>query len=217
MKAAERDGQEVPREPNVPSLSHHLLTWAHNNRWANHRLLQACAQLDPIAFGARRTSFFPSIKATLNHKLTIDWYYVDAMERALRREPPNANWAAFFEPREPMDTCTQLAAAQQQVDERLIRICKGLDEERLVLSVIVPRRSGPCPERLDRLLAHLFEHQVHHRGQVHAMLAGTEIAPPQLDEFFCESDAPLRASDFEELGYTEAGIWRGPSPPNRSQ
>ena len=62
-------------------------------------------------------------------------------------------------------------------------------------------------ERLDRLLLHLFQHQVHHRGQAHAMLSGTAIAPPQLDEFFPAEDAPLRAEEFRELGWTEAMIW----------
>jgi uncharacterized damage-inducible protein DinB len=58
-----------------------------------------------------------------------------------------------------------------------------------------------------RLLSHLFEHQIHHRGQVHAMLSGTSIAPPQLDEFFCAGESGLRAADFAELGWTEALIW----------
>jgi uncharacterized damage-inducible protein DinB len=40
---------------------------------------------------------------------------------------------------------------------------------------------------------HLFQHQIHHRGQVHAMLAGTHVAPPPLDEFYCAGDASLRA------------------------
>jgi uncharacterized damage-inducible protein DinB len=31
------------------------------------------------------------------------------------------------------------------------------------------------------VLAHLFNHQAHHRGQAHAMLASTEVAPPTLD------------------------------------
>ena len=34
-----------------------------------------------------------------------------------------------------------------------------------------------------RVLAHLFMHQTHHRGQAHAMLSGTPVRPPQLDEF----------------------------------
>ena len=42
--------------------------------------------------------------------------------------------------------------------------------------------------RSDALLPHLFQHQIHHRGQAHAMLAGTGVAPPQLDEFFLDWD-----------------------------
>ena len=63
-------------------------------------------------------------------------------------------------------------------------------------------------ERTDRTLLHIFQHQVHHRGQVHAMLAGTSVKPPQLDEFFCESEDDLRREDFAALGFEEAAIWR---------
>jgi uncharacterized damage-inducible protein DinB len=61
---------------------------------------------------------------------------------------------------------------------------------------------------MDRLLLHLFQHQVHHRGQAHAMLSGTAVAPPQLDEFFSADDAPLREADLAALGWTEAATWR---------
>ena len=70
------------------SLSHHLATMAYNNAWSNHRLLTACSRLSHADFVAPRTSFFPSLKATLNHIVTVDWYYVDALERALRRAYP---------------------------------------------------------------------------------------------------------------------------------
>jgi uncharacterized damage-inducible protein DinB len=55
-------------------------TMAYNNAWANHRLLTACAGLTPEEFTAKRTGFFPSLRATLNHILIIDHFYVDAME-----------------------------------------------------------------------------------------------------------------------------------------
>ena len=59
--------------------------------------------------------------------------------------------------------------------------------------------------------AHLFQHQIHHRGQVHAMLAGTPVKPPQLDEFFCANEAHLRAAELAELGLSETAIWGEPS------
>ena len=55
-------------------------------------------------------------------------------------------------------------------------------------------------ETVGRVLLHLFEHQIHHRGQVHAMLAGTAVKPPQLDEFFLREELPLRKRELEEIG-----------------
>jgi len=33
------------------------------------------------------------------------------------------------------------------------------------------------------------------------------VSPPQLDEFFSVGEAPLRAAEFAELGWTEEGVW----------
>jgi len=62
-------------------------------------------------------------------------------------------------------------------------------------------------ERADRLLLHMFQHQIHHRGQAHAILSSTSGSPPQLDEFFSAAEAPLRAAELSELSWTEASIW----------
>jgi uncharacterized damage-inducible protein DinB len=192
----------------MSSLAHHFVTEAWNNAWANHRLLGAVVRLSREDFAAKRTSFFPSIKATLNHIVTVDWYYVDALERGLRGQEPNANAIAmFFEPEEPFDDAVKLRAAQREVDARLVRACESLGEGDLEKPIAIVRSKGVVHESVKRLLAHLFEHQIHHRGQAHAMLAGTAVAPPQLDEFFCKGDAPLRAADLAELGTSEEEIW----------
>ena len=188
-------------------LVHHLLTQAYNNAWANHRLLGACAQLAQAEFEAPRTGFFPSLEATLNHNLTVDWFYLDAMQRSLAGRPANDAARSFFEPEQPCATCAALHAEQSASDRRLIALCAALDAGALRRSVAVTRSSGVVHEPLPRLLAHLFQHQVHHRGQAHAMLSGTSVAPPQLDDFFCANDAPLRAADFAALGFDEAVIW----------
>jgi len=193
---------------NLSPLAHHFYTMACNNAWSNHRLLAACGKLAQADFVARRVSFFPSLKATLNHILTVDWYYVDALERSLHGEPPNRDVDRFFDPEEPFDACAALAAEQHAVDRRLIDACATLDDARLALPVAVMRRAGVQTESTTRLLAHLFQHQIHHRGQAHAMLAGTTVKPPQLDEFFCANEAHLRAAELAEIGLSEARIWQ---------
>ena len=112
-----------------------------------------------------------------------------------------------FETEEPFADCAALSRAQHESDRRLIAYCESLDDSRLDDPVTTLRSTGPVTDRVRRILAHLFEHQIHHRGQAHAMLAGTRVKPPQLDEFFCTGEAHLRAADFEELGFTEEHIW----------
>ncbi|KNX78700.1 damage-inducible protein DinB [Pseudomonas sp. 250J] len=188
-------------------LSHHLLTQAYNNGWANHRLYKACLQLTQDEFVAPRCSFFPSIKATLNHLLTVDWFYLDALECEQRGEAPDPDGERFFVPEQPFATCTDLHAQQVQADQRLITYCRQLRDDQLGRYVSIARPERMQHEPRLRLLSHLFEHQIHHRGQVHAMLSDTSIRPPQLDEFFCEEEASLRAEDFAALGWSEAQIW----------
>src|SRR6202008_2145649 len=100
------------------------------------------------------------------------------------------------------------------VDGRLIAVCETLTDVSLDGFVRLNRDTRVQTERRDRLLMHLFQHQIHHRGQAHAMLAGTTVKPPQLDEFFSAEEAPLRASEFAALGWTEETVWgRGGATP----
>jgi len=192
----------------APTLARHLVIEAFNNAWANHRLLKACGQLTPAEFAAKRTSFFPSIRATVNHILTVDWFYLEILERSLAGLPPHEKAARFFDPEEPFDDCAALSREQHASDRRLIALCESLDAARMEMPVLLPRRTGIERDSVHRILSHLFQHQIHHRGQAHAMLAGTRVKPPQLDEFYCANEADLRAPDFEELGFSEDAIWR---------
>jgi len=188
-------------------LAHHLATMAYNNGWANHRLLGAVARLSDEAFASPRVGFFPSLRATLNHIVTVDWMYVDALERAFDGRPPEPRIARFFEPEEPFATCRELRAAQRDVDLRLVRLCVALREDAIDTPVGITRPEGVVIDPARRILAHLFQHQIHHRGQAHAMLSSTSLAPPQLDEFFCSNEAHLRAAELAELGWSEELIW----------
>jgi uncharacterized damage-inducible protein DinB len=175
--------------------------FAYNNAWANHRLLTACQGLSQAEFEAARTGFFPSLQKTLNHILIIDHFYVDALE---------GGWLGpkAFENEVPCVTIADLQREQSAVDRRLIKVCEDLAADSLGEEVRVNRDTRVQTERRDRLLMHLFQHQIHHRGQAHAMLAETAIEPPQLDEFFAIDEAPLRAAEFRELGWTEETVWK---------
>ena len=171
-----------------------LRAFAHNNAWANHRLLTACARLSEAQLRAARTSFFPSIHATLTHNALVDDYYVSALEKL-------SAGRSMFADEDPFATFDALAEAQRAADRRLIAFVDGLaDETALDEKVPLERENHVQIERTGDVLAHLFQHQIHHRGQAHAMLAGTAVAPPQLDEFFLAEELPLRENELRELG-----------------
>lgn len=180
----------------------YFLAQAYNNAWANHRLLKACALLPAEELNAARVNFFPSIIHTLNHILTVDWLYIGALEG-------HCPGASAFEPEIPFPAFADLDREQRAADRRLIHHCHALTVETLDAEVRIPRDTHMQVEPTDRILLHLFQHQIHHRGQVHAMLSGTSVKPPQLDEFFPSDPAEqaLRAQDLAELGFTETMIW----------
>ena len=196
----------------MTSLAEHLRAMARNNAWANHRLLEACARLSEDEYRAPRTSFFPTIELTLNHVLAVDWYYLDALDNGGRR------WRELYALRDvPCETFALLRREQAAADRRLIAFCDRLADDRLDEIVILNRPDDRrYPERTQDVLAHLFQHDIHHRGQVHVMLAGTAVAPPQLDEFFLAQDADLRAADLRALELAKpdpADLHTGRDPP----
>lgn len=186
----------------MSALLEHFRNLARANRLANHRLHAACLQLTDAEFKAPRTSFFPSLWATLNHILIVDWYYI----AALHREP---DMRKAFASETPFDRMADLAEAQRVSDERLIAWCDAADEAPLDEQIEMDRGDHVQRDLARHVLMHLLTHQIHHRGQAHAMLAGTRIKPPQLDEFVMPSDARFRVADLAALGWSEADLFRG--------
>ncbi len=178
-----------------------LRTQVHANRLANHRLHAAMRALSDNDYAAPRASFFPGLKATFEHILAVDLYYLAAlhgerdMERQWREAPKPASVAGLTE-------------AQAHADERFIAHAMSIDAAALDEIVALDRGEGRVQrERRGNVIGHLVNHQVHHRGQAHAMLAGTAVKPPQLDEFLMPSEAHLRVADLQALGWTESTLF----------
>ena len=185
-----------------PALASYLVNQAENNAWSNHRLYAACAALPPEAYFAKRPCFFGSIHNTLHHLLLVDHRY---MERIEGRVAPDK-----LPDDMPHGDLAVLTESRRAADRRLIALVEGIDEARLAEPVRILDEAGEAwLDPLYRVLAHLFVHQVHHRGQVHDLLSQTAVAPPQLDEFFLSQDASRRAEEMTALALSEpAGVGR---------
>lgn len=184
-------------------LLQHFRTLAHANRLANYRLHGACSKLTREEFKAARTSFFPSLWATLNHTLIVDWYYIAALYR-------ERDMRLAFKSETPYDDMRELASAQVTSDQRLIDWCDAADDAALEAQIEMDRDSFTQRDLARHVLMHLLTHQIHHRGQAHAMLAGTSVKPPQLDEFVMPSESQYRIDDLAALAWTEGDLF-GPA------
>lgn len=176
---------------------------ARANRLSNLRLHQAMAPLSAAELNAPRVGFFPSLLATLNHILVVDLYYI----AVLHGEPGARDlWMSFV----PPTTLAALAERQRISDERLIAWLDAAGDADLDRPVYMPRAQDRIQtDAAAHMLQHLLAHQTHHRGQVHGMLSGTTVAPPQLDEFLMPSEPHLRMAEMAALGWSESAVYAG--------
>jgi len=155
--------------------SAHYRMFGHYNAWANARLYDAAAQLSEAQYLADRGAFFKSVHGTLNHLLATDRIWMQRFTGT--GDPPSRLDAILFE------TFDQLRPAREAWDRRIVDFVDGLDEVRLAGTIKYRRISSPeeFEQPLAPALAHWFNHQTHHRGQVHALLTGLVGKAPELD------------------------------------
>lgn len=147
---------------------------ARYNRLANERLYTACAQLGDLERKRERPAFFRSIHATLNHIMVGDRIWLG---RFAGRDMPSTELDAVL-----YDDFEELSAARVAEDARIEAFAAGLSGDFLAGSIRYVNNAGKLyDDPVPVLVTHFFNHQTHHRGQVHDMLSQTEVAPPSLD------------------------------------
>jgi uncharacterized damage-inducible protein DinB len=162
----------------MTDLSAHYRMFGRYNAWANDRIYDAAALLSTEQYRADRGAFFKSVHGTLNHLLATDRIWMRRFTG--EGDAPDRLDAILFE------TFAPLRAAREAEDRRIISYVDGLDEDRIAGTIKYRRVSSPeqFEQQLAPALAHWFNHQAHHRGQVHALLTGLTGEAPALDLLF---------------------------------
>jgi uncharacterized damage-inducible protein DinB len=158
----------------VVAMLAHFRMLARYNRLANERLYEACAGLGNTEYRRQRPGSFGSIHGLLNHLLLGDRIWMDRFQGRGRHTPPLG--AVLF------DELVELRAARAEEDVRIILFFDSVDESFLTRSLEYVNNLGRrYVDEVPVAVAHFFNHQTHHRGQVHVMLSQALIAPPNLD------------------------------------
>jgi len=160
---------------------------ARYNQWANARLYNACADLSDADRKQPRKAFFGSIHGTLNHILVGDRIW---LSRIVPWDEPlvislNSELYADF---------AELRSEREKQDAYIVDYVDRQTEQTIAGDVSYATTSGaPNVMQLGLILQHFFNHQTHHRGQLHDMLSQTPVAPPPLDLLYYVREVPEAA------------------------
>lgn len=140
-------------------------TMAAYNRWMNDRLYAACATLSDTERKRDRGAFFGSIHGTLNHLLHGDRAWLGRFTgRDLGCGRLGETLYEDFE---------TLRAERARTDAEIGAWTTGLDRDRLAADFRYTSNVDGITRVLPTwvLVAHLFNHQTHHRGQLTTLLS----------------------------------------------
>ena len=155
----------------------HIATMARYNRWQNQNLLNATNTLPDAARRENRGAFFGTIHGTFSHLLWGDGMWMHrfmCMTKPQGRIQDSAmlheDWGLFCKTR-------------NQMDESIIQWSKDVNPAWLAtdLSWFSPTAGRDVVKPIWLLVTHMFNHQTHHRGQIHAMLTQAGAKPDVTD------------------------------------
>jgi uncharacterized damage-inducible protein DinB len=144
------------------------------NAWANDRIYDAAGKLSDADYRADRGAFFKSVHGTLNHMLVADRVW---MRRFTGEGPSPTRLDAIL-----FNEIGNLREERTAEDRRIISFVDGLDDAKLAGEFTYRTITNPTTvtQPLAPALDHFFNHQAHHRGQLHGLLTalgGRDFAP----------------------------------------
>jgi uncharacterized damage-inducible protein DinB len=156
----------------------YVRTMADYNRWQNGSLYGAAASLTDAQRKEPRGAFFGSIHATLNHLLWGDQIW---MSRFAGTPKPKA--AGIPDSVGMFESWDDLVRERQAFDAVIVAWAERLDAG--WLDGDMTWFSGAAGREVTKprwlLVTHMFNHQTHHRGQVHCMLTQAGAKPGATD------------------------------------
>jgi len=192
--AREFASQATRARPTLPVMNPQWFTaLARYNRWMNDKLYELAATLSDEVRKRDCGAFFGSIHGTFNHLLLADRVWLGRFKGEVI--PPG-----FMGPRgirsldqELYADFEALRSERTLTDDELSAWVADLTEERLAAPLKFLRRGQPYEAPLWWAVAHVFNHQTHHRGQVTTLFSQQGKDPGVTDLFaMLRDEAPAR-------------------------
>lgn len=158
---------------------------ARYNAWQNNQLLPTLDDMNAEELTKDRGAFFGSIFGTLNHLLWGDMLWLNRFDPSTPAPEVDVLGGVTM-----FASLAEWRAERLLTDGRIISWAERVTSKDLgaeltmfsrVLQADVTKQMGMC-------VPHFFNHQTHHRGQVHAMLTAAGQDAPVSDLFFMPED-----------------------------
>ena len=147
---------------------------ANFNTWANTKIFSACKELDDAEYKKDRRAFFSSIHVSLNHLLVVDRAYISRLEG--KDHGLKSLDQILYE------NLILLEEARIKEDKRLVNLVNNLSKDNIHREITYKGFDASKQNyTINLILITLFNHQTHHRGQIHNMISQAGIQPPQID------------------------------------
>jgi uncharacterized damage-inducible protein DinB len=159
-----------------------LASAARYNRWMNEKIYALAATLSDDERKRDRGAFFKSIHGTLNHLLVADRVWLARFEGATSDDGFMGPGIRSLDQELYVDF-EELRRQRASTDDALATWVSGLDDEQLRAPLIYLRRGQKVESPLWWAVAHVFNHQTHHRGQITTLLSQRGCDPGSTDLF----------------------------------
>ncbi|MCV6586484.1 MAG: DinB family protein [Marinibacterium sp.] len=152
-------------------------TMARYNRWQNQQLADCMAPLPDAALTQDRGAFFGSILGTLCHLWWGDGMW---LSRFGAGDPPGGG---IDHSTDLFSSRSDWQVARAKMDARIMAWADGLLDADLAgdLTWYSAAAEAEFTQPVAPLVVHVFNHQTHHRGQVHKMLTEAGVKAPVSD------------------------------------
>jgi uncharacterized damage-inducible protein DinB len=155
---------------------------ARYNRWMNDKLYGVAATLSDEVRKRDLGAFFKSIHGTFNHLLLADRVWLARFKGVSVPDGFMGPGIRALDQELYLDF-EDLRRQRALTDDELSAWVSELSEERLAAPRVVKRRGQRLESPLWWVVAHVFNHQTHHRGQVTTLLTQLGYDPGVTDLF----------------------------------
>ena len=158
----------------------YCMTMARYNKWQNNQITDVLEGVDDEVLRRNHGAFFGSIFGTLNHLLWGDLFWMSRFGQGAGPAVSGKD-SVTLKP-----TFALWSAERIRLDGQIILWAEKLNDQDLEddLTWFSGSMGRDFSKPLATCVVHFFNHQTHHRGQVHAMLTASGLPAPVSDLVF---------------------------------